>query len=73
MLKKIVAEVLNVDPKEINPETTFVDDLGADSLDLLQIVMAVEEQFNLSFDEEELAEIITVNDALNKIREAVKE
>ena len=67
MLKKIISEVLNVDPREIKPETTFVNDLGADSLDLLQIAMGMEEAFNIKFGEEDLSEVVTVNDAIEKI------
>ena len=68
MLRKIVSEVLNVDPREIEPETTFADDLGADSLDLLQIVMGMEEAFNITLSEEELTGIVTVQDAIDKIK-----
>ncbi|MCR5117269.1 MAG: acyl carrier protein [Lachnospiraceae bacterium] len=71
MLRKIVSEVLNVDPREITPETTFADDLGADSLDLLQIVMGMEEAFNVKLEEEELSDIVTVADAVSKIRECI--
>ena len=71
MLRKIVSEVLNVDPREITPETTFADDLGADSLDLLQIVMGMQEAFNVKLEEEELADIVTVADAISKIRECI--
>ena len=46
-LKKIIAEVLNVDEEEISMETTFVDDLGADSLDVFQIIMGLEEEFDI--------------------------
>ena len=46
-LKKIIAEVLNVDPEEITPESTFMDDLGADSLDVYQIIMGIEEEFDI--------------------------
>ena len=46
-LKKIIAEVLNVDPDEITMETTFQDDLGADSLDVYQIIMGIEEEFDI--------------------------
>ena len=46
-LKKVIAEVLNVDPEEITPESTFVDDLGADSLDVYQIIMGIEEEFDI--------------------------
>ena len=47
-LQKIIAEVLNVDTEEITPDTTFVDDLGADSLDVFQIVMGIEEEFDIT-------------------------
>ena len=49
-LKKVIAEVLNVDPDEITMETTFQDDLGADSLDVFQIIMGIEEEFDISLD-----------------------
>lgn len=67
ILKKIVSEILGVDPREITEETTFADDLGADSLDLLQVVIGIEEHFNISIAEEELGDIVTVKDALDKI------
>lgn len=72
MLRKIISDVLNVDVKEINLDTTFVDDLGADSLDLFQIVMGVEEQFNIKLTDEEASNITTVEDALNCIKSLVK-
>lgn len=72
MLKKIISDVINVDVKEINLNTTFVDDLGADSLDLFQIVMGVEEQFNIKITDEEASGITTVEDALNCIRSLMK-
>ena len=46
-LQEIIAEVLNVDPEEITMDTTFVDDLGADSLDVFQIIMGIEEEFDI--------------------------
>ena len=52
LLKEIIAEVLNVDAAEITTETTFVDDLGADSLDVFQIIMGVEEKLNIEVDTE---------------------
>ena len=47
-LQQIIAEVLNIDPEEITMNTTFVDDLGADSLDVFQIIMGIEEEFDIS-------------------------
>lgn len=67
MLKKIVSEILGVDIREIKPESSFVDDLGADSLDLLQIVMGMEEKFNVKIPEEDLTGIVTVQDAIDRI------
>ena len=52
-LQDIIADVLNVQKDEIKPETTFVDDLGADSLDIFQIIMGIEEEFDIEIDNEE--------------------
>ena len=54
--KNIIAEVLNVDAEEITMDTTFVDDLGADSLDVFQIIMGIEEEFDIEIPSEEAAE-----------------
>ena len=59
-LKKIIAEVLNIDADEISMETTFVDDLGADSLDVFQIIMGIEEEFDVEIASEEAEKISTV-------------
>ena len=59
-LKKIIAEVLNVDEDEITMDTTFVDDLGADSLDVFQIIMGIEEEFDIEIENEEAENIVTV-------------
>ena len=58
-VKKIIAGVLNVDPNEITEETTFVDDLGADSLDLFQVMMGIEEEFDIDVDPEKVEKIAT--------------
>ena len=58
-LQKIISEVLNVDTDEITIETTFVDDLGADSLDLFQIIMGIEEEFDIEIANEEAENILT--------------
>ena len=60
-LQEIIAEVLNVDPEEITMDTTFVDDLGADSLDVFQIIMGIEEEFDLEISNEDAEKIVTVN------------
>lgn len=69
-LKKIIAEVLNVDEEEITLETTFVDDLGADSLDVFQIIMGLEEEFDIEIANEAAEKIVTVGDAVEQIKNA---
>ena len=64
-LKKIIAEVLNVDPDEITMDTSFEEDLGADSVDLVELVMAMEEEFDVGeIDEEDLTGLKTVGDCV---------
>ena len=70
-LKKIIAEVLNVDPDEITMETTFQDDLGADSLDVYQIIMGIEEEFDIEIPAETEEQVTTVEDAVEMIKNAV--
>lgn len=70
-LKKIIAEVLNVDPDEITMETTFQDDLGADSLDVYQIIMGIEEEFDIEISAETAEQVTTVEDAVEMIKNAV--
>ena len=64
-MKPIIAEQLNVNEAEIKPETKFKDDLGADSLDLLEMVMALEEATGISIEDSALAEMKTVGDVMN--------
>ena len=71
LLKEIIAEVLNVDAAEITTETTFVDDLGADSLDVFQIIMGVEEKLNIEVDTEAAEKLSTVGDAVELIKKTV--
>lgn len=68
-LQAIIAEKLGVEVSEIKPESTFSEDLGADSLDLFEVVMGIEEEFNISIDNEDLDQIKTVQDAMNYIKE----
>lgn len=63
-MKPIIAEQLNVNEAEIKPETKFKDDLGADSLDLFEMVMALEEEFGIEIPSEDLENIVTVNDIM---------
>lgn len=71
-LQAIIADVLNVPKDDITPETTFVDDLGADSLDIFQIIMGIEEEFDIEIDNEEAEKITTVQDAVGQIKKAVE-
>ena len=70
-LKKVIADVLNVDPEEITMETTFVDDLGADSLDVFQIIMGIEEEFYIEIPADGAEKITTVEEAVNMIKNAL--
>ena len=72
-LQKIIAEVMNVDEEEITMDTTFVDDLGADSLDVYQIIMGIEEEFDIEISNEDAEKIVTVGDAVEQIKKAVSE
>ena len=67
-IKAIIAEVLNVDENEITMETTFTDDLGADSLDVFQIIMGLEEEFDIEIANEDAEKIVTVGDAVERLR-----
>jgi len=70
-IKKIIAEVLNVDEDSITMESTFGDDLGADSLDVFQIIMGVEEEFEIEIPNEEAEKIVTVGDAVEQIKNVI--
>jgi len=65
-------KVLNLSEEEIRPDSTFVDDLGADSLDVFQIIMGIEEEFDIEIDNEEAEKITTVQDAVDQIKKAVE-
>ncbi len=70
-LQKMIAEVLNVDTEEVTWDTTFVDDLGADSLDIFQIVMGIEEEFDIEIPTEEVEQIVSVGDAVEQIKRLI--
>ena len=72
-LKKIIVDVLNVDENEITMDTTFIDDLGADSLDVFQIIMGLEEEFDIEIPNEQAEKIVTVGDAVEHIKAAMNE
>ena len=69
-LQGIIAEVLNLEADEITMTATFVDDLGADSLDIFQIIMGIEEEFDIEIPTEAAEKIVTVGDAVEQIRNA---
>jgi acyl carrier protein len=66
-VKKIIAEKLGVDPSEVVPEASFVDDLGADSLDLVELIMSMEEAFDVEISDEDAENLKTVQDAIDYI------
>ena len=70
-IKSIISEVLSIDADGITEETTFVDDLVADSLDIFQIIMAIEEEFEIEIPTEEAEKITTVGDAVEQIKKAL--
>ena len=67
-IKAIIAEVLNIDADSITADTTFVDDLGADSLDIFQIIMGIEEDYDIELENEAVEQIQTVGDAIEALR-----
>lgn len=68
-VKKIIAEQLGVEEDEVVPEASFVEDLGADSLDTVELVMALEEEFEIEIPDEDAEKILTVGKALDYIKE----
>jgi acyl carrier protein len=66
-VKKIIAEKLSVDMEEVVPEASFVDDLGADSLDLVELIMSMEEEFDVEISDEDAEKITTVKDAFDYV------
>ena len=71
-VKHIIVEQLGVDAEEVKPEATFVDDLGADSLDVVELVMALEEEFGLEISDEDAEKIASVQQAISYIGEHAK-
>jgi acyl carrier protein len=67
-VKKIIAEKLSVDLEEVVPEASFVDDLGADSLDLVELIMSMEEEFDIDISDEDAEKMVTVQNAIDYIK-----
>lgn len=70
-IKSIIVDVLNVEENDVKLTTTFVDDLGADSLDIFQIVTGIEDEFNIEISNEDAEQIVTVGDAVEQIKNAI--
>ena len=68
-VKKLITEKLNVDPSQVVPEAKFIDDLGADSLDLVELIMTMEEEFDIEIPDEDQEKILSVKDAIAYINE----
>lgn len=71
-VKHIIVEQLGVDEEEVKPEASFVDDLGADSLDVVELVMALEEEFGLEINDEDAEKLVSVQQAIQYIDNHVK-
>lgn len=67
-VKEIIVDQLGVDESEVTPKAKFVDDLGADSLDIVELVMALEEEYDMEISDEEAEKIVTVGDAIEFIK-----
>ncbi|NLO82786.1 MAG: acyl carrier protein [Clostridiales bacterium] len=67
-IRDIIAEQLGVDPGEVTPESRFIDDLGADSLDIVELIMALEEEFDMEIPDEDAEKISTVGDVVEYIK-----
>jgi len=68
-LKKIIADQLSVNEDDVVPEASFIDDLNADSLDLVELIMSLEEEFSVKISDEDAAKILTVQDAMDYLQE----
>lgn len=71
VIKDIIANIMNIDTDLITEETTFIDDLGADSLDIFQIAMGIEEEYDIELDNETIEQIQTVKDAVDVIQKVM--
>jgi acyl carrier protein len=72
-VREIIVEQLGVSPEEVVPEASFIDDLGADSLDIVELVMAIEEEFSLEIPDDDAEKIQTIQDAISYVEERVKD
>lgn len=72
-MKPVIAEQLGVDPDKITPDASFIDDLGADSLDMVELILAIEEEYGFEVSEDDAAKISTVGEACDYIKKAIGE
>ena len=72
-IRPIIAEQLGVDVEKVTPEASFIDDLGADSLDMVELILAIEEEYGFEVSEDEATKIVTVGDAAEYIKNAIGE
>ena len=72
ILRQIIAEVMKVDPREIDEDTTFIEDLGADSLDIMRIIINIEERFNCKLPGNAVSELLSLSDAIKMIKKVKK-
>lgn len=70
-LREIIADVMSIDEEEITEDVSFENDLGADSLDIFQIIMGIEDAFDIDIDNEDAEKIVTVGDAVEQIKNAI--
>lgn len=66
-IRKIIAEKLSVEPEEVVPDASFIDDLGADSLDLVELIMSMEEEFDIDISDDDAESLTTVKDAIQYV------
>jgi acyl carrier protein len=71
-IREIIVEQLGVSAEEVVPEASFIDDLGADSLDIVELVMAMEEEFDIEIPDDDAERIQTIGDAINYLKEKVE-
>ena len=71
-VKEIIVEQLGVSAEQVKPEARFIDDLGADSLDTVELIMALEEEFGVEIPDEDAEKMVTVGDAVNYLKEHAK-
>lgn len=72
-VSEIIVNQLNVNEEQITPEASFLDDLGADSLDTVELIMALEEEFNVEIPDDDAEKMVQVGDAMNYLKEHVKD